>query len=369
MKFSEVIGHQSIKEYIVKSVKSGKVSHAQLFLGPKGNGNLALALATAQYVNCLKPTETDSCGKCRSCLKSQKFIHPDIHYSYPTIGSKATSNDFLKEWRGALAKNPYFNVFEWLQHIKAEKKQGNITKDECHQIIHKLSFKANEGKFKVLIMWQPEYLGKEGNRLLKLIEEPPANTLFILVAHHQDLILNTILSRTQLLRVPRLPDEEIEDALQQKYQISMEKAKQIAILAEGNINKALHLLESADNDNQQLLLNWIGACQQQQIAVMLQHSEHLATLGREQQKNFLAYCLYFLRQTLLLKMMPTQAIALSGAEKYLAKQIATSLKLEHFDRIFEMLNKASAHIERNANARITFLYMPSKLVDVFKQKN
>ncbi|MGB1207122.1 MAG: ATP-binding protein [Chitinophagales bacterium] len=368
MKFSDIIGHQHIKEYITKSVRSGKVSHAQLFLGPKGNGNLALALAVAQYANCLKPTEIDSCGKCRSCLKSKKFIHPDIHYSYPTIGSKATSNNFLKDWRVALAKNPYLNVYEWLQHIKAEKKQGNITKDECHQIIHKLSFKANEGKYKVLIMWQPEYLGKEGNRLLKLIEEPPPNTLFILVAHQQDLILNTILSRTQLLRVPRLPDEEIETALQQKYQISMEKAKQIAILAEGNINKALNLIGSADNDNQQLLLNWIGACQQQQIAMMLQYSEHLATLGRENQKNFLAYCLYFLRQTLLVKMMPTKMIALAGAEKQLAKQIATSLKLDGFDQIFDMFNKASAHIERNANARITFLYMSSKLGDILKQR-
>ena len=220
MQFKEVIGQQKVKDYLLKSAQSDQVSHAQLFLGPEGCGNLALAIAYAQYLQCRNKGATDACGKCSSCIKANKLIHPDIHFSYPTVGSKAKSTDFLKEWRDAVEQQPYMNVYQWLQHIKAENKQGNITREECEAIIRKLSLRAYESTYKVLIVWMPEYLGKEGNRLLKLIEEPPVNTVFLLVAENANLILNTILSRTQQLRIHRLSDAAIKEALVERHQLS-----------------------------------------------------------------------------------------------------------------------------------------------------
>ncbi|HNL07509.1 MAG TPA: hypothetical protein PKH93_08045, partial [Chitinophagales bacterium] len=200
MQFKQIIGQTNTKRYLMESAQHDHISHAQLFLGNEGCGALSLALAFAQYVNCSNRQTDDSCGRCSNCKKSQKLIHPDIHYCYPTIGSKAKSTDLLTEWREAVLKNPYMNVFQWLQHLKADNKQGNITAEECEDIIRKLSFTTYEAPYKILLLWMPEYLGKEGNRLLKIIEEPPPNTLFLLVAENANLVLNTILSRTQLLR-------------------------------------------------------------------------------------------------------------------------------------------------------------------------
>ncbi|HFB99578.1 MAG TPA: hypothetical protein ENJ53_02125, partial [Phaeodactylibacter sp.] len=244
MQFHQVIGQEKTKQTLQSMVTSDRMSHALLFLGGEGSGKLALAFAFAQYVLCTDKQDNDSCGKCSSCLKAAKWIHPDIHYSYPTVGSKMISTHFLPEWRKAMEENPYLNAHQWLQHLGAENKQGNITKDECVDIIKKLSLKIFEGSHKILIMWLPEYLRKEGNRLLKMIEEPPDNTLFILVAENQEMILNTILSRCQLVKVNQLSDEEVKEALIQRKNVSLEKAAATAHLAEGNYNEALNLLEN-----------------------------------------------------------------------------------------------------------------------------
>ena len=224
MQFAEVVGQRSVVDSLLRMVSSERIPHALLFLGPEGCGKLTLALALARYLLCERPSAGDCCNECSACLKTGKWIHPDLHFSIPTVGPKATSEAFLTHWRQALAENPYQNVNQWLQRIGAENKQGNITKEECVNIVRKLSLKTVEGRYKILIMWLPEYLGKEGNRLLKLIEEPPADTFFFLVAERQELILNTILSRCQLVHVQPLPDELVAEAVQAYRPLSAAQA-------------------------------------------------------------------------------------------------------------------------------------------------
>lgn len=223
MLFSEVIGQESVKAQLKQMASGGRLPHALLFLGPQGSGKLSLAMALAQYLLCENPGADDACGQCNQCNKAGKLIHPDLHFSYPTIGTKAISDHFLVNWRQAMADNPYLDVNQWLQGIGAENKQGNITKEECVNIIKKLSLKTFENNYKVLIMWLPEFLGKEGNRLLKVIEEPPESTIFILVAEDQELILNTILSRCQIVNIKALSDEEVTEGLVQQQALAARK--------------------------------------------------------------------------------------------------------------------------------------------------
>ncbi|RYG32385.1 MAG: hypothetical protein EOO01_34325 [Chitinophagaceae bacterium] len=242
MQFSDVIGQNEVKNQLVQMVTENRLSHALLFLGKEGAGALPLARAFAQYINCEKanPPESqntaavslfgeeepameivplkDSCGNCASCMKSAAMVHPDIHYSYPVyrkVSSKpALSADFAKEWRKFTIENPYTNEYEWLQYINAENKQGNISREETSEIIRYLNLKSFESEYKILIVWMAEELGTTGNHLLKLIEEPPKNTLFIFVAENEGMILPTILSRTQLIKIPVLRNADIKEALQ-----------------------------------------------------------------------------------------------------------------------------------------------------------
>ena len=228
VQFEKIIGQKGTKEQLIQMVQHNRLSHALLFLGKEGSGALSLALAFAQYIACeqvngkIKKTNPeaslfgeatpeiaepldmhDSCGVCSACTKANQLVHPDIHFSYPVIprksGDKPVSTDYINEWREFVSINPYGNVYDWLQFIGAENKQGNITSEECNDITRKISLKSFESEYKVLIIWMPEYLTKNGNKLLKLIEEPPPNTLFLLVAENEDLILPTILSRTQVV--------------------------------------------------------------------------------------------------------------------------------------------------------------------------
>src|SRR6201986_1688260 len=239
MQFKDIIGQQEVSKHLAEMVHNNRLSHALLFLGPEGSGALPMALAYAQYVVCEKkggPEQMDACGVCPSCVKAAQLIHPDIHFSYPVVpkkpGDKPVSTDYGSEWREFIKQYPYGNAYDWLQFIGAENKQGNITAQECNDIIHKLSLKSFESGYKVLIMWMPEYLGNEGNKLLKLIEEPPVNTLFLLVAENESLILPTILSRTQLVKMPLPETADIEKALIQRSGLGAEQARQIAVLCD-----------------------------------------------------------------------------------------------------------------------------------------
>ena len=345
-----------------------RIPHAQLFLGPPGSGKLALAIAFAQYVLCENRREDAACGQCPACSKNQKLIHPDVHFSFPFIGSKNTSNTFMEDWRKAIIHNPYQDVHQWLQLIGAENKQGNINKEECLNIIRKLSLKSFESKYKVLIMWLPEYLAKEGNRLLKLIEEPPDNTLFILVAENQELILNTILSRCQIVKVNPLSDEEVIEGLVQNAGIDSVTARSIAHIANGNYNEALKLVDHKENDNAKLFLEWMRKCYQGNGVELVKWVENFAGIGRENQKHFVRYALHFMREYMMVKLTGRQNVRLQETELKTAVKLTKVIEFEQIRKISELLDDCFYYIERNANPKILFLDASINMNKILKTK-
>jgi len=368
MLFSDIIGQESVKQRLRRMASGGRMPHALLLLGPPGTGKLALALAMAQYVLCRQRSAEEACGQCSSCKKASKLIHPDVHFAYPTIGSKATSEDYLPQWREALSERSYLNANEWLQRIGAENQQGNITKEECVGIVKKLSLKTFESDHKVLILWLPEYLGKEGNRLLKLIEEPPEQTLFLLVAENQELILNTILSRCQIVNVKPVADEAVEQGLI-KAGLPEEKARSTAYLANGNFREALRLSEEPDNDNAQLFLDWMRNGYRGDPIKMVKWSESFAKRGRENQKHFLRYALHFLRELCLLKVAgPDARLRLQEQEAASAKKMADVLELEQAEQLSRLFSDCAFAVERNANPKVLFLDASIKMHQILKNK-
>ncbi len=368
MQFNKVIGQDEVKQLLLEMVSNKRMPHAQIFLGPEGSGKLALALAYAQYVLCENKSEKDACGNCNACNKVEKLIHPDLHFSYPTIGTNAVSTHFLEQWRNAIHENPYLNVNQWLQHIGAENKQGNINKGECVSIIKKLSLKIFEGSHKVLIMWLPEYLGKEGNRLLKLIEEPPENTIFILVAENQELILNTILSRCQIVKVNRLKDEEVIKFMEQKEAIPMADLQSIAHMANGNLNEALLLKEQKENDHAQMFLDWLRKCYKGNGVELVNWVDKFAGIGRENQKQFLRYALHFLREYLALKMLNDRKVRLQPNELQTAEKLMNVIEFGQVQQIAKLFDDCSYYIERNANPKVLFLDASIQVNKILKTK-
>ncbi len=355
-----ILGQQQAKQRLQRMLQNERLAHAMLFLGPEACGKLAMALDFAQRVLCENKQaneqgEITACGNCRACIKTSKWIHPDVHFSFPTIGTNARSDQFLEHWRVMLNEHQYPTVHEWLQRIGAENKQGNINKEECLNIVRKLSLKTFEGSHKIMIIWMPEYLGKEGNRLLKLIEEPPANTLFILVAENQELILNTILSRCQIVQFHALQDEEIVEGLQQRG-IAEATAFSAAQLASGNFNEAMKLAETSENDNATLFLDWMRKCYKGHGVELVKWVEQFAGVGRENQKFFLRYALHFMREYLLLfTTQDATRLRLCKAEKQTAQRFLNIIGFEQVERIVTLLNQLSYHVERNANPKVLFL--------------
>jgi DNA polymerase III subunit delta' len=397
MQFQSITGQKETKEQLVQMIQHNRLSHALLFLGKEGSGALQLALAFAQYIVCKpQPTEVDlfaaepqttntatkendSCGTCPACKKANKLIHPDIHFSYPVItkkpGEKPISTDFIKEWREFIVTNPYGNVYDWLQFIGAENKQGNITAHECNDIIRKLNLKSFESEYKILVMWMPEFLGKEGNKLLKLIEEPPPNTLFILVAENEDLILPTILSRTQLVKIPLLTNAEVEVALELNAGVKIEKAQQIAILAEGNYREALQLLQHADDDWEVMLREWLNAIIRTGPVAQVKWIDETSKLGREKQKQFLKYFIHLLEEAVRLRVMnqPDNPQDPVGGQPTTVNDFASRLNklcdLGQQEAIITELDKASYYIERNANAKMLFHALSIRLYHIINNKS
>ena len=400
MQFKEIIGQNQTKQQLAELVRNNRLSHALLFLGKEGNGSLQLAIALAQYLTCEKanpkkqsqylpepnsnlfgdePETTDyklkaledSCGICSSCIKAQQLVHPDIHFSYPVVtkksGSPPISTDYISEWREFIKSYPYGNVYDWLQLIGAENKQGNITAQECNDIIRKLNLKSFESEYKILSLWMPEYLGNEGNKLLKLIEEPPPNTLFILVAENESLILPTIVSRCQLIKIPALETNEIEQALISLNNINAETARQAAAISEGDYREALQLIQHADEDWQSLLREWLNAILKTGPAAQTKWVEEIGRLGREKQKQFLRYFNHLLEQAIRHKLMG-ENIYLPGNEKDFANRLNRIATIDQQQAIIEELDKATYYIERNAHAKILFHALTIKLYHIIQDK-
>jgi len=371
MQFKEIVGQEEIKRQLIQTVVENRVSHAQLFLSAEGTGALPLAIAYAQYINCLDKSDTDSCGVCSSCRKYERYIHPDLHFSYPFFASKDVkiAVDVLEEWRAMLLADPYFDLDIWRQQLSADNKQANINIAECHDIIKKLSYKAFEAETKVLIMWLPEYLEKEGNSLLKIIEEPPANTLFLLVANNQEHILSTLLSRTQIVKIPKLPSQTIENYLISNNNLSEEQASTYSFLADGNLIEAKIQAAQSHNDNAEVFAEWLRMGYGNKVLDLVNFVDQAASWGRENQKNFLKYGISFLRECSLLmsgadSLVKLPARTLDTAQK-LSKHV---LDLNMASAIITELEQAHYHIERNANPKILFLDVSLQLVKIIKFK-
>lgn len=400
MLFKNVIGQQVVKQQLVDMAGQNRLSHALLFLGREGSGALPLAIAFASYISLLptvKPATASLFGEATepaelklpstpeaadawmekqpSFLKVTDLVHPDLHFSFPVVtrksGSPPISNDYMGEWRHFIKSDPYGNVYDWLQAIGAENKQGNITAQECNDIMRKLSLKSFESGYKVLVLWMPEYLGKEGNKLLKLIEEPPADTLFILVAESEGGILPTILSRCQLVKIPAIEDAAVAEALVSRAGAAPEKAKGLAGLAEGNYREAMHLLQHADADYYTLLRDWLNAILKNTPAAQLKIIEGLSRLGRENGKQFLRYFTHLLEQALRLRILEGEAGALfqkamTANERDFALRLNKGMTIEQQEAIAAELDNAAYYIERNANAKILFHALTIKIFHIVK---
>lgn len=368
MQFRDIIGQHDIKRQLIQTVQENRISHARLFLGPEGAGCLPLALAYAQYISCENRTATDSCGECASCRKYSRLIHPDLHFSYPFFARHKddTALSFIEEWRDAFLSNPYLGLDEWRNQLDAENKQANINIAECHQIIKKLSLKPFESEYKVLIMWLPEYLDKAGNTLLKIIEEPPQKTLFLLVAQSQDQILNTILSRTQLIKVPRLKDQDVKEFLISKFHIQDEQAARITYLSEGNVQTAINLSKEESNNNFGLFTDWLRMCFTNRGIQVIEFAETASRMGRENQKNFLRYGTKLLREVMMLLSGAEDLVHLPQNEKAFAENFKRSADLAKTEALVSELEKAHYHIERNANPKILFLDVSLQFIKILK---
>lgn len=368
--FQSVIGQESQKHLLQNMVDANRAPHALLLLGNEGVGGLALALAYIQYLVCENRQAGEACNVCKACNKASKFVHPDIHYSYPTIGTNKVATDFVTDWRKALHDNAYMSANQWLNRISGgENKQGNINKDECVSIVKKLSLKSFESPYKILLMWLPEYLGKEGNRLLKLIEEPPENTIFVLVAENQEAILNTILSRCQLLKLSPIDKTLIKSALLEKTTITEVQAEAIAQLTDGNFNEALTLSQYNENDNALMFLEWMRKCYNGNGVDLIQWADKIAATSREAQKYFLRYGLHFLREFIQLKLTGNPAqVRLQNSELDTAQKMTKVLEIDQIEPIATLFNTAIAAIERNGNGKLIFADASIRLNKILRRR-
>jgi len=368
MQFKEIVGQEATKKHLINTVQENRVSHAQLFLGPEGAGALPLAIAYAQYVSCENKLPEDSCGECASCRKYQRLIHPDLHFSFPFFrgGEKEDATPDQEEWRSMLLKNPYFSMNEWRGQLNAENKQPNINKAECLNILRKLSMKPFESEYKALIIWLPEYLKNEGNRLLKSLEEPAPKTLIILVAEQADQLLNTIISRTQLVKVPRLEDQDIKSYLQAEMGLSADQAARAAYLSEGNLHAAIEFSRSEENDNYQLFADWMRMTYADKGSQFIDYVDVLAKLGRENQKNLLRYGINLIREAVLFLSGAEDLVNLPDAEYEFISKFSKIMDLAKAEALIEELEKAHYHVERNANPKILFLDVSLQFVKILK---
>lgn len=374
MFFKDITGQKEAKQRLIREVKEGKIAHARLFCGPEGIGKLPLAIAYARYLSCSNPTETDACGTCPNCIKFNKLAHPDLHFVFPVIKKKskdAVSDDFISEWRELINQNPYFNLNMWLEEMGAENQQALIYVKESDEIIRKLSLKSSQGGYKIMIIWLPEKMNIEcSNKLLKLLEEPPSQTVFLLVSEEPDTLLATIQSRTQRFNLYGIEEEDIVVRLQQQYGIQESDAISIAHRSEGNFLKALEEIHLNEENKIffELFVNLMRLSYQRKIREMKQWSETLAAMGRERQKHFLTYCQRMIRENFIYNFHDPSLIYLNEEEKNFSSRFAPFINEYNVINIMYELSEAQRHIEQNVNARMVFFDFSLKMIVLLVQK-
>lgn len=373
MKFAEVIGHASIKNRLIRTVKENRISHAQMFLGPSGAGKLALAVAYAQYINCRNKQGNDSCGVCPSCVKYGKLAHPDLHFLYPTAKTdkvdKPVSLDFVREWRELLIESgQYITLADWYAKINIERKQAIINARDCSNLIQTLSYKNYEADYKVMIIWMVEKLfHAAAPKILKILEEPPDRTLFILVAEDTEPILPTILSRTQIIKVPPID----QDSLLQHFLdqgVSPQLANDALRVYPGDLVMAQRMIRDngADDRNFELFRQWMRLCYQGKMEELIRFVGDLAKNTREFHKGFLTYGLRMSRETFLVNRGSPVLTRMNSKEAELVDNFNPFINSRNIQLINEALNDAIYHIERNVNSSVMFLDLSLKFVSYLR---
>ena len=383
MLFSEVLGQKHIKNHLTTSVDAGRIAHAQLFVGPEGSGTLPMALAYAQYILCNNSNGENTGGNDSCNIKFKNFSHPDLHFAFPVttsdkVKSKPVSSFYLEEWRQLLNQQPYGNLFDWYKLLGVDNKQGQIGVEEALQIVKSLALKPYEGGYKVMIIWMAEKMNTaSANKLLKLIEEPPEKTIFILIAEDEEQIINTIKSRCQILHFPPLAEEAICEALVKNYQIEQSEAIKIVHQSNGNYNKACDLIyhDSEDIQFEKWFVFWIRAAfkargNKAAIHDLISWSEEIAKTGRETQKKFLNFCLNYFRQALLLNYKAEELVYLEPkSEDFKLSKFAPFVHDSNILEISDELQDAIYHIERNGNSKIVLTDLSIKLTRLLHKKS
>lgn len=378
MLFSEVIGHEELKRRLIQSVRESRVSHAQLFLGPEGSGKLPLALAYAQYINCTNRSETDSCGVCPSCRKFMSLTHPDLHFVFPTATNKGVKQNpesdlFISDWRSYLTDcQGYADLSDWFNKLDIENKQGVINVRDAATILRKLSFKAYESEYKIAIIWMAEKLNVQcANKLLKLIEEPPEKTLFILIAENQEELLTTIRSRCMLVKVSKITMPEVQDALVQKFACSTQEAYDAAALADGNWLLAQHFIKDKEDEKLYagIFQKWMRYCFKGAVPELIDLvANDIKPLGREKQKEFLEYGLNIFHNSLLFNNNMPDDVLLPADEKNFTKNFAPFVNIKNIEQICGLFEESINQIERNGNASIIFTDNSFKITKLLRVK-
>ena len=370
MNFLQIPGQQNIISKLIQTVKNDRVSHAQIFAGTEGGANLALALAYAKFINCEERQEHDSCGKCKSCVKYEKMAHPDLHFVFPVIKKEKdpVSDDFIAEWREFAGKTPFFTINNWFDNIGVGNSQGMIYASEASEIIRKLNLKTFESDYKIMIIWLPEKMNNiSANKLLKMIEEPPAKTLFLLVSNEPDKVIPTILSRCQMIKISKFNDEDIETYLIEKLGIEKEKAVDISHVANSNIVKAMELCrdESSTLENFEKFKGLMRFAWKRDVLSLISWSETIAATGRELQKEFISYSLRILRENIMLTLGQEKTF-LTGEETDFSKKFHPFITEKNIYFLADEFNLAYAHIEANGNAKAIFLDLALKVTKIIR---
>ena len=373
MLFKDIQGQEEIKQKLIDAVQHNHVAHAQLFLGQDGSPNLPLALAYATYLNCENPGPDDACGQCAACVKNLKYIHPDTHFVFPVSSTKkvtgkdVVSQSFLADWRSFLLQHPFGDLNDWVIHFEGEGKEVNISKEESRQIIQALALMAFEGQYKVMIIWLPEYMHPfAANAILKILEEPPKKTIFLLVSNQRERLLSTILSRTQIVQVRPFLDGELQEMLVSLESVDAVKAAEVSRLAEGSFSTARRLLQNVEDSNQTMFQDWMRECYTRDYTKLVQRAEQFQKLNKVAQKGFLQYGLHLLRETLIRTAQVNDLQKTSEHEMKFVQNFGATMTPEKVQIMSSRIDSSYYHLERYANPKITFLDLSLTLSKIIR---
>lgn len=379
MTFGEVIGQEEVRNRLTAMVAEGRLPHAMMLCGPQGSGKMALALAFASYLLCANHEgHDDACGSCRQCAMARKWEHPDLHFTFPTIklpsmGSehKPISDDFISQWRHLLSHGPYFTMDQWMQEMGAENQQAIITAGESDDLTRKLSLKSSQGGYKVSVVWLPERMNTEcANKLLKLIEEPPQQTVFIMVCEEPTKLLETIHSRTQRIDVKRIPTECIKQALTERRGLDDNDAERIARFANGSWTAALEALDTG-NENElflDLYQSLMRLAYSRNVRELKRWADTMHGFGREKQKRFIEYFLRLTRDNFMYNFGQPELCYMTQREEGFAKNFARFVNEDNILPIYALANRAMRDIGQNANGKIVFFDFALQMIVLLIQK-